>query len=103
MVPFSIALNQDFMRISCVGLFKNKFILSKCQNAKYAESMQASYLKKLLPGIIFTLIGDQTKEYHLILIPLDLLQRLKRCRSLSYELGHSITTDLHGNKDGKKV
>ena len=38
------------MRISCVGLFKIKFILSKCQNAKYAESTQASYMKKWLPG-----------------------------------------------------
>ena len=40
------------MRFSCVGLFKIKFVLSKCQNAKYAESTLAiaRYMKKLLPG-----------------------------------------------------
>ena len=38
------------MRFSCVGLFKKKLVLSKCQSAKFAESTLANYMKKLLPG-----------------------------------------------------
>ena len=38
------------MGFSCVGLFQKQIVLSKCQNAKYAESTLASYMKKLSPG-----------------------------------------------------
>ena len=49
------------MRFSCVGLFKKKFVLSKCQSTKYAGNMLAT-CRNYFPGIIFTLIGDQTKK-----------------------------------------
>ena len=51
------------MRFSCVSLFQKKFVLSKCQSAKYmyAGNMLAT-CRDYFPGIIFTLIGDQTKK-----------------------------------------
>ena len=49
------------MGFSCVGMFQKKFVLSKCQSAKYAGNMLATW-RNYFPGIIFTLIGDQTKK-----------------------------------------
>ena len=43
MVPFSIAFKSGFYAIfMCRSVFKKKFILSKCQSAKYARSMLAT-------------------------------------------------------------
>ena len=62
MVPFSIAFKSGFYAIfKCLSVSKKKFILSKCQSAKYAGSMLATS-RNYFPGIISTLIGEQTKE-----------------------------------------
>ena len=50
MIPFSIAFKSRFYANFMCRSAEKKFVLSKCQNAKYAESMLASYMKKLLPG-----------------------------------------------------
>ena len=43
MVPFSIAFKSGFYAIFiCRSVLKKKFVLSKCQNAKYARSMLAT-------------------------------------------------------------
>ena len=61
---------------------------------------------KKLPRIIFTLIGGQQRKVKYIKAAdfnpscNNALSDADSRRSLSYVLGHSITTDFHGNKDG---